>query len=258
MHFVEPTRNPFDKSMHTLVRYLMIASLLTAAVSWWMKDVLPPPAQLKAELLEEPKQIPVRKAPIDTTVNGIDYRIQPRYAYDISALVVSLHHSDTWWDYAHKEWGDHINLMDLCVIWGGNARTGAYKRVSFSNNEWECHWSWSHSEPGREFNNTEASNNHMVTDDPAVAKVLRKIRIGDQIRVKGYLVDYSIAGRGGSRVSSATRTDSGNGACEVLYVESVEMLGSAGRHWRTAQNAGLIVLLLSLIAWLFLPPKFDD
>lgn len=242
--------------MHALVRFLMIASLLTAAASWWMKDVLPPPAQLKPELLDEPKQIPVRKPPIDTTVNGIDYRIQPRYSYDLSALVVSLHHSDTWWDYAHKEWGDHINLMDLCVIWGSNAKTGAYKSVSFSNNQWECHWSWSAS--GLDFDNAEASNNHMVTDNPAVAKVLRKIHIGDQIRVKGYLVDYSVAGRGGSRVSSETRTDSGNGACEVLYVEAVEILSSAGRHWRTAQTAALIVLLLSLIAWVFLPPKFDD
>ncbi len=243
--------------MRTLVKYLMLASLITAAVSWWMKDALPPPARLKADLFEEPKQVQVRRPPIRTTVNGVEYRIQPRYAYEISALVVSLHHSDTWWDYAHKEWNDHINRMDLCVVWGGNAESGAYQKVSFFNNQWECHWSWSSSEAGSAFNRAEASNNHMVTDDPAVAKALRKIRIGDQIRAKGYLVDYSVANSGASRVSSETRTDTGNGACEVLYVEALEMLGSAGRHWRTAQSAALIVLLLSLIAWLFLPPKLD-
>lgn len=241
--------------MHALVRWLMIASLLTTVVAWWMKGVLPSPAQLKPELLEEPKQIRAQRAPIETTVNGVDYHIQPRYSYDLSALVVSLHHSDTWWDYAHKTWGDHINPMDLCVVWGGNAQSGAYKSVSFANNQWECDWSWSASE--LDFNNAEASNNHMVTDDPAVAKVLRKIHIGDQIRVKGYLVNYSVAGRGGSRVSSDTHIDTGNGACEVLYVEAVDILGSAGRHWRTAQNAALIVLLLSLIARVFLPPKLD-
>ena len=97
----------------------------------------------------------------------------------------------------------------------------------------------------------------MVTDDPAVAKVLRSIRIGDQIRVQGCLVDYVIAGRAGARVSSETRTDSGNGACEVLYVESVDLLSRGGRRWRIAQNAALIVLLLSMVGWLLLPPKLN-
>ena len=41
----------------------------------------------------------------------------------MSALVVGLHHSDTWWDYPHKDWNDHINLMDLCMVWGENARS---------------------------------------------------------------------------------------------------------------------------------------
>ena len=80
--------------MHTLVRYLMIASLVTALASWWMKDVLPSPAQLKADVLDAPKQVRVARPPINTTVNGVGYRIQPRYSYNISGLVVSLHHSD--------------------------------------------------------------------------------------------------------------------------------------------------------------------
>lgn len=243
--------------MHTLVKYSMIVSLLAAAASWWMKDALPPPTQLKSDVLEEPQQVRVDRPPINTTVNGVQYRIQPRYSYDISALVVSVHDSDTWWDYAHKEWGDHINLMDLCVVWGGNAQTGAYKNVSFSNSQWECHMSWSSAEGGRGFSTEEVSNNHMVTDNPAVAKVLRKIRIGDQIHAKGYLVDYTTVERGGTRVSSETRTDTGNGACEVVYVEHLDILSSAGQRWRTAQNVALIVLLLSLIAWFFLPPRLN-
>lgn len=73
----------------------MIASLLVAAVAWWMQDVLPPPARLRADLYSEPKQVRVSRPPINTSVDGVDYRIQPRYSYDMSALVVSLHDSDT-------------------------------------------------------------------------------------------------------------------------------------------------------------------
>jgi hypothetical protein len=247
--------------MHALVRALMVASLVAAVGAWWMKDVLPPPAKLTPDLHAEPRQVKVRKPPIDTSVNGVKYSIQPRYSYDISALVVSLHHSDVWWDYVHRENNDHLNLMDLCVVWGGTAQSGAYKGMSYSNNQWECWVQPESAEAAQAFNSAEFSNNHMVTDDPAIAKVLRSIRVGDQIRVQGYLVDYTIFKDGrpaGTRVSSEVRTDMGNGACEVLYVESVDVLGSAGRLWRIAQYVALAVLLLSVIAWVLLPIRGDD
>ena len=247
--------------LHRLVRYAMIGSLLLAASSWWMKDALPPPETLDPVLLDEPKQVRVQRKAINTSVNGIDYSIQPRYSYDIRALVVSLHHSDTWWDYAHKSWNDHINLMDLCVVWGESARSGAYRAISFSNNQWECSWSASSMEDWRAFNQNEVSNNHMVTDDPGIARTLRAVRIGDQVSVRGYLVDYTTYQNGkpaGKRVSSETRTDSGDGACEVLYVEGIDILGTANRKWRLALNAALALLALSVIAWIALPVKFVD
>jgi hypothetical protein len=239
----------------------MAASLMLAAVAWWMKDSLPPPAQLMPELDAEPKQVRVDRPAFSTSVDGVAYRIQPRFSYDMSALVVSLHDSDTWWDYAHKAWNDRINLVDLCVVWGRSARSGAYRGISFANNQWECHWSTSSQQAWQAFDQTEAANNHMVTDDPAIGKALRRIRIGDQIRVRGYLIDYTTLKNGipaGTRVSSTVRTDTGNGACEVLYVESLEVLGSAGRNWRFVFSAALVAFALSLVAWLLLPPKLND
>ena len=247
--------------MHRLVRYAMIASLVAAVVAWWMKDELPPPERILENVYDEPKQVRVGGKPADITVNNVNYRLHPRYAYELSGLVVSLHDSDTWWDYAHKAWSDHINVVDLCVVWGDNAKSGAYKDVGFSNNQWECHWqpkSWGAS---RAFSPEQVSNNHMVTDDPAVAKGLRSVRIGDQVRMSGYLIDYTTYKDGrqlGTRVSSETRTDTGNGACEVLYIESLEVLDSAGRRWRLGLNIALGLLLLSVVTWMFLPVKFND
>jgi hypothetical protein len=87
------------------------------------------------------------------------------------------------------------------------------------------------------------------------------VRIGDQIRVKGYLVDYTTYKDGqpaGTRVSSEVRTDTGNGACEVLFVESFDVIRSTGQGWRLGLKIALGCLLLSLIAWAFLPVKFND
>jgi hypothetical protein len=246
--------------LHAAARFLMTGSLLVVAAGWWMKDALPDPAKLQLEELGEPVQTRVRKPPIDTKVNGVDYRIQPRYAYELNAVVVSLHHSDTWWDHAHKEWGDHVNVMDLCVAWGDSVRSGAYRDVSFSNSQWECHWSYRSELAMNHFSNAQASNNHIVTDDPALAKALRNIHVGDQIRLRGYLVDYTVFKNGqpnGTRVSSETRTDSGPGACEVLYIDGFEQVGSPNRGWRTAMWAALGALLLGLVLWLFLRARMD-
>jgi len=244
--------------LHRLVRWAMIASLALALAGWWMKDVLPPPEKLSPALANEPLQKRVRDKAFDISVNGVTYSVQPRHSYDMHGLVVSLHHADAWWAYAHREWGDHVNIMDLCVVWGSSATSGAYKHVSFSNTQWECHWRWFGDVP---FRNDEASNNHVVTEKPEVARALKSIKVGDQVRVQGYLVDYTTFKDGrpaGKRISSEVRTDDGPGACEVIYVHSVEILGSAGRGWRTAMKVGLALLALSVFAWLLLPAKFDD
>jgi hypothetical protein len=242
--------------VHSLVKVLFFGSLAAIAVAWWFKDLPPPPERLNVDVLEPPVQKAVRKPPFDVSVNGGTYRIQPRYSYDLNAVVVSLHHSDSWWDHAHREWGDFINVMDLCVAWGEGVRSGTYRRVSFSNSQWECHFSFSSMEAATGFHANEVSNNHIVTDDPAVARALKNVRVGDQIRLQGYLIDYATLKDGrvaGTRVSSDNREDTGPGACEVLYIESLDKLKSANRNWRIALYAALAGLLLSVIAWFALP-----
>ena len=239
----------------------MIGSLLLAAVSFWRKDALPPASVLRQELREEPRQVAVRRAPLESTINGVKYAIQPRFSYDLYGLVVSLHESDAWWDYAHREWGDHINVADFCMVWGDNVRNDAYRAISFSNTQWECHWSTGSSEAWKAFSESAVANNHIVTDNPAIARELRKVRVGDQVRLRGYLADYTVYKNGapaGMRVSSTTRTDTGPGACEVVYVEDFDILGSPNRLWRLIVRISVFALLASLVAWAFLPVKFND
>jgi hypothetical protein len=240
---------------------LMIGSLLLGIVSFFEKDSLPAADNLRAELNQEPRQIAVQRPLLQTRVKGVQYSIQPRYSYDLYGLVVSLHDSDSWWDYAHREWGDHVNVVDFCVVWGENIRRGAYRPLSFWNDQWTC-WVKTDSDAAwKAFDPAALSNNHLVTDDPRVARELRKVRIGDQVHFRGYLVDYSVVRNGAAgtpRVSSTVRTDAGNGACEVVYVEDFEVLASPNKLWHRALHISLWTLLASLIAWALLPPKFND
>jgi hypothetical protein len=186
-------------------------------------------------------------------VDGVEYAIHPRDTYDITGLVVSLHDADTWWDTAHKEWDDHINLVDLCVVWGENARSGIYREVNFSNTQWTCHMSAADGSQWQHFNTAQASNNHLITDRPEIARLMRGIHVGDQVRVRGLLVDYTTYRNGqpyAHRTTSESRTDQD---CEVIYVASVQTLGTSGTAARFAYAAGAVLLVLGAAGWLLLP-----
>ncbi len=77
----------------------------------------------------------------------------------------------------------------------------------------------------------------------------------DDLNIKGCLVSYS--GRG----SSVNRTDSGDGACETIWVDEFEILQDGTKHWHFLHRASLYgwVALLAIQGIRFLciaPPGY--
>lgn len=247
-------------SIHGLIRLLLLASVALIGASWAMSDRLPLPEKLAPMMLEEPEQKPTREKPFDAHVQGVDYTIAPRFTYDIAGLVVEMHDSDTWWDYAHREWNDHVNVADLCVVWGDNVRNDAYRRGKYFHTQWEC-GVYIAEDPEHPFNGDAMSNNHVVTDNPEIGRRMQGAHIGDEVRVRGYLIDYTTflnGQRQGSRHTSIVRTDRGDGACEVIWVQEFEVIKSHNHPWRVAGRAGAALLALGLLAWVLAPAKLDD
>jgi hypothetical protein len=91
------------------------------------------------------------------------------------------------------------------------------------------------------------SNNHLISGDDFIRRQVRKIRIGDQVRVRGYLAGYSSPGVG-KRGTSTTRTDTGDGACETIFVEQFRILEPATSPWRISMWLSLVVMVVGLIA----------
>ena len=247
-----------DSPLYGIAKLLLAAGAVLAAVAAWQKDEPPEPKLLRADALDAPIQAPTKTRPFEVDIDGVTYRVKPRYSYDISGVVVSLHHSDSWWDYAHKEWNDKLNTMDLCIAWGDTVRSGAYQDVSFSNTQFECHMSYSSERAQRGFRLDEVSNNHIIVDDAGLARALKEIRVGDHVRLVGYLADYTTLRNGvatGTRVSSETRTDTGPGACEVLYLEAFDPMASPNRRWRLALWLGAALMAGGIALWLALPHR---
>jgi len=236
-----------------ILRVLIVGSALLLAVSWWMRDRLPQPGELDAAVMVEPDQQATNRAPFRTTVGGIEYTVRPVFAYDISGLVVSKHNADTWWDWVHKAWRDNLNVTDLCVVWGGNAQRGSYRDISFSSGEFVCYWQAPSSSAWSAFDEYSISNNHLLTDNPAIAKVLKNARIGDQIRVRGFLAEYSHHdGVAFFRGTSTTRRDTGNGACETIFATDAEVIRPGNPGWRMAFTVAAWMLGLCSLLWLYL------
>ncbi len=242
-----------------LGKWLIVCGLMLLAAALWKKTDLPAPPALQAELLAEPVQVAVSRPPLHVTVGQIDYTVQPLYTYDLYGMVVSKHNADTWWDYLHKEWNDKLNITDLCVVWGNNVRSGAYQEISFTSGQFTCNFQTSSSEAWAAFDITAISNNHLLSADPGLARKMREVRIGDQIHFTGYLAEYSHNhGTPFKRGTSIVRTDTGNGACETVYIDRFEVLQRSGGKWYVGQWVGIGLVLLGLIAWFSLPVRLDS
>jgi len=245
--------------MSRLGKFLMFAGVVLLLAARWNVDTLPPAQQLRPELLDEPRQMAVDRPAFSVRAGDVEYKVLPLHRYELYGLVVSRHDSDTWWDYIHKEWNDKLNVADLCVVFGENARSGAYRDISFSSGQFVCNFETSSSAAYAAFDQAAASNNHLLTADTGIAERIRKARIGDQIHFTGYLAEYSHdVGPGFRRGTSTVRTDVGNGACETVYLESFEIMVSGSGPWPMLGKLAVGLMILGVVLFFAAPVRFND
>ena len=242
-----------------LVRALLIGASALFVAALWLRDTAPPRETLRPDILAEPLQQPTGKAPFETTVSGVTYTVKPLFTYDLRGLVVSRHAGDSWTDYLHRAWNDNLNVVDLCVVWGDNVSGADLGSMSFSSGQFQCFWETKSDAAWKSFDQYQISNNHLLTDNAAVAKRLKDVRVGDQVHLRGYLAEYTHHhGFDFKRGTSIVRPDPGNGACATVFVEDFENLARGGGPWRALYWVALGLLALGIVGWLALPPTVDD
>ena len=224
---------------------LIAASAIWLLVSFWNRNEIPGEIDYVPALQDEPRQTATSKRPFEVEYNDVAYRVEPEYAYDITGMIVSYRHHDNN-SRMHALANDHLNMLDVCVIWGDNTANERLHKIDFWNGIFTCNVKTRDQQAWDAFNMDQLSNNHLISDDEFVRRQVRKIRIGDQVRVRGYLASYS-SGGGYKRGTSTTRTDTGDGACETIYVEDFEIVRPAASRWRLSMWASLAVLLAGLI-----------
>jgi hypothetical protein len=226
-----------------LIKIVLLAGLVLLFLGIILRTRWPKESELRPELFQEPVQAPGGlPAPFDASQKGFTYTVYPQFQYELWGMVVTSHYAGSFLDYAHEMWKDYLNIKDICVIWGKNLETGAFREVKFWSRDFTCFYSWSSPETGRQFSQSHISNNHLITEDAQLRKLIKSVKRGDQVHLRGWLAKYGHKGSRVVRGTSTTRKDTGGQACETVYVTEFEVLKRANPGWRTVLPASLAVI----------------
>jgi hypothetical protein len=242
--------------LRTFNKYALIGSSLLLLVSFWNRNALPDGIAFVGALENAPEQRKVEEPPFSVSYEGIEYAIDPQYAYELHGMVVSYRQHDGE-STMHRRANDHLNVADVCVVWSDTAMSPHLGKIDFWNGIFTCNVKTRDDVAWASFKMNQLSNNHLLSADPATRARIDDIRIGDQIRIKGRLASYGAVG-GPVRGTSTTRDDTGNGACETIFVEEFEIVAPAFSGWRAAMHASLGVLALCLILHFAMPYRARD
>ena len=170
---------------------------------------------------------PVQKDTVGDTVLKIDdYNVLITHLcdYEIEALVVNTK------DYIGFGIQDKLSNRDFGLAWGGVAEYNEMIDFHWSQNGRFLYMKVDNQRDidnvgGFSYINTHSSNNHIIPANDETKLNMWLVRRGDHIRIKGYLVNVDAVKPNGSESyywhSSTSRTDAGDGACEVIYATEI-------------------------------------
>jgi len=145
-----------------------------------------------------------------------DYQITPAAEFSLEARVLST-------EKYHTGREADLSPFDLALGWGPMSDSAVLDKLNISQGNRFYFYSWPDQPPIPQSEIAENSANmHMIPANEEIKKRLDKVRVGQVVQLSGYLVRVQAPG-GWHWDSSMTRTDSGNGACELVWVENVSV-----------------------------------
>ena len=163
----------------------------------------------------------VSAEPLQTDVSNVSpleksgYQLKPLARYEIRARVLSTE---------SYKWDEGASLVpvDVAVGWGPMSDTAVLDEFEiWQSGRWYQWRTKSMPIPQEEVTNHSA-NMHLIAADKYVSRTVAKLRSGQVVTMKGYLVEAKRKD-GFTWTSSLTRTDSGNGACELMWVSDISV-----------------------------------
>lgn len=211
----------FSFKLVPMLSILTVSSAVAWLLSVFALERLPDKDQLLPEIVNAPVQISLtdsQRKEFSFEYLEREIKVKPVAGYELWGLVVSRKDIFSFLEGYQEEYA--INTRDVCVIWGRNLDAD-YQKIKFSSGSFFCYF---RNTLGTGFEEDDLSNNHLITDNPDIRRLINNVNVGDQIYIKGFLANYIEDDWQSWRNSSVTRTDTGNGACETIFVEEFKIL----------------------------------
>ena len=163
--------------------------------------------------LAEPLQVRVDDAPV-ARLDG--HTVRPLAAFAIEARVLGRE------DYRFDR-NAALSPTDLALGWQRMADPAVYKRLDISQGGRWYRYRWGAEGPPLPQGEIvrSSANMHLVPANEAVAAAIDRVKEDQTVRLQGWLVEIR-SEDGWMWRSSLTREDSGDGACELIYVCELE------------------------------------
>lgn len=196
--------------MKRVLYVLILLAIVLGWRDWAQREIVHPPGVL---VPEAPRQLtPAGAQPFQ--LQG--YRLSPRATFEIRARVLSR--ENYRWDE-----GADLAPIDLALGWGVMSDQAVLDRITIRQGGRWYFTRYDHPAPISDRQIIDHSANmHLIPANDWVADKLGDVRTGDLVQLRGVLVDADRAD-GFFWRTSLTRSDTGDGSCELFYVEHVHI-----------------------------------
>lgn len=191
--------------------WLLCVIMLMLAIWQWPESVV-----------EHPPGVLIDSAPEQTALDVTKpfhfeaFQITPLAGFGLEARVLAKE---------GYQFGTEAKLspMDLALGWQRMSSTEVLEQLEISQGGRFYYWRAKTLPIPIKQIETQSANMHIVPGNEQVRRQLDDIRVGSLIRIRGDLISVSGA-EGWTWKSSLTREDTGNGACELIWVRELEIL----------------------------------
>jgi len=172
----------------------------------------------KIDTSQDPIQKPINSPePMIIEFKNSHFTLSPIAEYKLSGMVVG---KKTYSD----DWEGKISPLDLAIVWGQLAEPEYRRYITYGQRN---RWYFYQYKQGSPFDHSyvipHSSNNHIIPGNKNIALAVKTIQRKNTIAIEGLLVNLMGTYKGQTVTwnTSLSRTDTGNGSCELFYVTKV-------------------------------------
>ncbi len=147
------------------------------------------------------------------------FTLTPLTEYKLTGMVVSVRSYSDGWE-------SLVSPYDLAIVWGKLTEPEYERFISYSQRDRWYFYRYQKDCPLDEtYIISHSSNNHIIPDNENIRRALKTIKKKDKVVLEGFLVNVKGNYKGQEVYwnTSLSRSDTGNGSCEIIYVSKIRI-----------------------------------